>query len=84
MRSASASSSSPAPGAESASGGGHDNIGRADLAFTVRIRDQHAVSVRYLWSRRDASNPFTGPSMQTRGTLGSFYVLLGRDRFGSD
>ncbi|HUP94902.1 MAG TPA: DUF3943 domain-containing protein [Burkholderiales bacterium] len=63
--------------------GGHDNIARADLSFTVRVHKQHAVAVRYLWSRRDANYPVIGDRSQTRATLGIFYTLLGHDRFGA-
>ena len=62
---------------------GHDNIARADLAFTWRIQKQHAVSVRYVYSRRDATYPDLGGRSQSRGTIGIFYTLLGQDRFGS-
>jgi hypothetical protein len=62
---------------------GHDNIARTDLAFTWRIQKQHAVSVRYIYSQRDATYPDLGDRRQTRGTLGIFYTLLGQDRFGS-
>ena len=68
---------------DSAGRGGHDNIVRADAALTVRIHKQHAVSIRYLASRRDASYPVIGDRSQTRGTLGIFYTLLGHDRFGA-
>jgi hypothetical protein len=63
--------------------GGHDNILRADVALTVRIHKEHAVSIRYLWNRRDATFPGLPDATQTRGTLGIFYTLLGHERFGS-
>jgi hypothetical protein len=63
--------------------GGHDNIARADIAFTVRIHREHAIAVKYLWNRRDASYPDLGDRSQTRGTFGIFYTLLGHDRFGA-
>ena len=63
--------------------GGHDNIARADVAFTERIHRQHAVAVKYLWNRRDATFPDLGDRTQTRGTFGIFYTLLGHDRFGA-
>ena len=63
--------------------GGHDNIARADIAYTWRIKDQHAVTVKYLWNRRDASYPDIGDRGQTRGTFGVFYTLLGHDHFGA-
>jgi hypothetical protein len=63
--------------------GGHDNIARADIAYTWRIKDQHAVTLKYLWNRRDATYPDLGDRSQTRGTVGLFYTLLGHDRFGA-
>jgi hypothetical protein len=63
--------------------GGHDNIARGGSLLTVRVHKQHAVAVRYLWSRRDATYPVIGDRSQTRGTLGIFYTLLGHDRFGA-
>jgi hypothetical protein len=67
----------------SASTGGHDNILRADTALTWRIHGPHAISLRYLWSHRDASSPELGDRSQTRGTIGLYYTLLGHDRFGA-
>jgi uncharacterized protein DUF3943 len=63
--------------------GGHDNIVRTDIAFTLRVYRQHAVSIRYLLNRRDATFSGQGDITQTRGTLGIFYTLLGHDRFGA-
>jgi hypothetical protein len=63
--------------------GGHDNIARADIALTWRIHKEHAVTVKYLWNRRDATYPDLADQTQTRGTLGIFYTLLGHDHFGS-
>jgi hypothetical protein len=62
--------------------GGHDNIARADIAYTWRIRKQHAVTVKYLWNRRDATYPDLGDRSQTRATVGIFYTLLGHEHFG--
>jgi len=67
----------------SASTGGHDNILRADTAFTVRIYRQHAIALKYVWSRRNATFPDLGNASQTRGTIGIFYTYLGHDRFGA-
>ena len=62
---------------------GHDNIARADTTFTWRIHKRHAVAVKYLWSRRDATIPALGDLTQTRATFGIYYTLLGLDRFGA-
>ena len=63
--------------------GGHDNVVRADARLTWRLHKQHAIAVRYQYSRRDAEFPDLGDRRQTRGTIGIFYTLLGRDRFGT-
>jgi hypothetical protein len=63
--------------------GGHDNIIRADIALTMRVYNQHAVALKYLWNRRDATFAGLGDRSQTRGTIGLYYTLLGNDRFGA-
>jgi hypothetical protein len=63
--------------------GGHDNVVRADASITWRIHRQHAVSVRYQLSRRDFDFRDLGNRTEDRGTVGIFYTLLGRDRFGT-
>ena len=63
--------------------GGHDNIARLDATLTYRVYERHGVAVRYLGNRRDASYQDTGDLSQSRSTIGLFYVLLGRDRFGA-
>jgi hypothetical protein len=63
--------------------GGHDNIVRADVAWTWRIRHQHAITVKYLWNRRNAEYPDLGDRSQTRGSVGVFYTLLGHEHFGA-
>ena len=65
-----------------ASTGGHDNIVRADVSFSLRIHQQRALAVRYQWTRRDAAFPGAALQRQVRGTLALFYTLLGHDRFG--
>jgi hypothetical protein len=61
---------------------GHDNISRWDAWITWRVQRQHAISLRYQSLRRDAAFPILGERSQRRGTVGIFYTLLGRDRFG--
>jgi len=67
----------------SGTSGGHDNILRLDAALTWRLYKQHAVSIRYLGNRRDASFAGAPTGRQVRNTVGIFYTLLGQDRFGS-
>ena len=62
---------------------GHDNIVRGDATLTWRLAKQHAVSLRVVASRRDAEFPISGRARQTQVTVGLFYTLLGRDRFGT-
>ena len=69
-------------GVAGATTGGHDNIARLDLTFTYRVYKEHAIALKYLWSRRDATFPGLSDLSQTRGTIGIYYVLLGHDRFG--
>lgn len=69
--------------ADRAGRGGHDNIIRNELSLTVRVHRQHAITLKYQLSRRDASYPDLGDRTQTRGTFGIFYTLLGQDRFGA-
>jgi hypothetical protein len=63
--------------------GGHDNIARADVSFTVRVHKQHAIAVKYLWNRRDATFSFLGDGTQERATVGIFYSHIGRERFSA-
>jgi hypothetical protein len=63
--------------------GGHDNIARLDVSFTVRVHERHGIALRYLFNRRDAFYPDVGDSSQTRGTIGIFYTFLGHERFGA-
>jgi hypothetical protein len=63
--------------------GGHDNIARADISFTVRVNKQHAIAVKYLWNRRDATYSFLGNGTQENATIGIFYSYVGNDRFGA-
>jgi hypothetical protein len=63
--------------------GGHDNIIRADLSFTLRLRREHGVAVKYLWSRRDATFANLGDLSQVRATIGLYYVYIARERFGA-
>ena len=63
--------------------GGHDNIARADVSFTVRVARQHAIAIKYLWNRRDATYAFLGNGTQERATVGIFYSYVGDSRFGA-
>jgi hypothetical protein len=62
---------------------GSDDITRVDTSLTWRIKDQHAVSVNYLWSHRNAQFPVVGGRRQTLGTVGIYYTLLSRQGFGA-
>jgi hypothetical protein len=63
--------------------GGRDNIFRVDASYTLRIKRQHAVTIKYLGNRRDAYFPDLGSRKQSRGTIGIFYTFLGQDGFGN-
>ena len=62
---------------------GHDDISRADAAFTWRIQAHHAIGVKYVWSHRSANYPVIGDRTQTLGMVGVYYTLLGLDGFGA-
>ena len=62
---------------------GYDNVVRADASFTYRIHRQHAIAVKYQRSRRNSDFPGLGDRIRDRATLGIFYTLLGRERFGT-
>ncbi len=63
--------------------GGRDNIVRVDASYTLRIKRQHAVTIKYLGNRRDAYFPDLGTRTQARATIGIFYTFLGQDGFGN-
>ena len=62
---------------------GSENIARADALFSIRLKNRHAASVRYVWSRRAAWEPDLGNIIQSRGTVGLFYTYLGGTHFGA-
>ncbi len=62
---------------------GHDNIIRIDTSFSVRIHQQHAITIKYLGSRRDATFPDLSARTQFRSTVGIFYTFTGHSRFGA-
>lgn len=62
---------------------GRDNIARIDASLTLRVYHQHAIGLKYLYSRRDATFPELGARSQARGTVGIFYTLLGKARFAA-
>lgn len=63
--------------------GGHDNISRADIALTFRVARHHAVAVKYLWNRRDATYASIANGRQQRATVGLFYSYIGESGFGA-
>jgi len=67
----------------SGTSGGHDNILRGDALLTYRLAKQHAISLRVVGNRRDASFAADGSRRQTQVTVGLFYTLIGKDRFGT-
>ncbi|MGN6701602.1 MAG: DUF3943 domain-containing protein, partial [Burkholderiaceae bacterium] len=64
-------------------GGGRDNIVRADASLTVRLVRHHAIAVKYVLTRRDASSPATGDVTQQRGTIGVYYTWINDEGFGA-
>ena len=67
----------------SGTSGGHDNIVRAEAAWTYRLSKQQAVSFNLLANRRVASFGTQQSHRQTQVTAGISYTLLGQERFGA-
>ena len=63
--------------------GGHDNIARIDLTWTVRVYREHGVAVKFLWSRRDATFLELSDLSQHRATVGLYYAYLARESLGA-
>ncbi|MES2831618.1 MAG: DUF3943 domain-containing protein [Pseudomonadota bacterium] len=63
--------------------GGTENITRADVSLTMRLKNDHALALKYLHSRRDSSGAASGDQTQARDTIGLYYTLLGKDGFGT-
>ena len=61
----------------------NDNLARTELTLTMRLRREHGMAIKYLWSRRDATFPSLSDLSQSRATIGLYYVYLGRERFGA-
>ncbi len=60
-----------------------DTILRADAAFTLRVHRQHALSLRYLLSRRSTGTEAAGDTNQSNASVGLYYVYLGNAGFGA-
>jgi uncharacterized protein DUF3943 len=63
--------------------GGSENVARADAQFSVRLKGHHAASARYIWTRRAATEPDVGHTIESLGAFGLFYTFLGGARFGT-
>jgi len=62
---------------------GRENIARAEGCLTARVNRSQAVSVRYVYSRRDASYPGTPDRVQARGAIAVLYTLMSDAGFGA-
>jgi hypothetical protein len=67
----------------SGNGQGWENVVRGNAALSVRLFGPHALTVKYLVTRRNAHYPDLGVRDQRRGTIGLFYTLVGNERFGA-
>jgi hypothetical protein len=62
---------------------GHEEILRADASITWRIYNLHGVTVKYVFSDRDASYPNADGIDQDVGAVSIGYAYLGQTRSGS-
>jgi hypothetical protein len=60
-----------------------DTIFRGDASVAVRLYRQHAIAVRYLLSRRNATPSGLSDLSQSSATIGLFYTFLGSGGFGA-
>ncbi|HEX7781131.1 MAG TPA: hypothetical protein VF424_17910, partial [Vicinamibacterales bacterium] len=60
-----------------------DVIVRGDAALALRLYRQHAVAIKYVLSRREATHPDLPRLTQSRSTLAVFYTFLGSGGFGA-
>lgn len=62
---------------------GSENIGRGDIAVTIRVYHQHGITLRYAESSRIGTYAGLPTSRQHIGTISIGYTLLGQTRGGA-
>ena len=63
--------------------GGREQILRTDASLTVRVWNLHALTLKYVKSRRDAEYPGFDDTRQKVGALSVGYAYLGQTRSGA-
>ncbi len=61
---------------------GRENIARAEGTLTMRVAAVQAISVRYVYSRRDGLYPGVSNKTQLQGTYSILYTILSDRGFG--
>jgi hypothetical protein len=59
-----------------------DRVFRAEASLTMRVHRKHLISLKYITSRRDASQFGPGAPTQRRDTVGLYYTYQPSDGFG--
>jgi hypothetical protein len=54
-----------------------------DASLALRVYRQHAVAIKYVLFRRNATHPELADLTQSRSTIGLFYTFLGSSGFGT-
>jgi hypothetical protein len=62
---------------------GSENIARGDVSLTLRVFNLHGLTVRYVYTRRDAHYEGSAPTNQRVGAISIVYSLLGQTHFGA-
>ena len=62
---------------------GRDEISRLDAALTWRVRGRHAIGMKWMRAKREASFASVGDRIQEINSVGVYYTLLGLDNFGT-
>jgi hypothetical protein len=60
-----------------------DVILAGDASLALRVYRQHAVAIKYVLFRRNATHPELADLTQSRSTIGLFYTFLGSSGFGT-
>lgn len=63
--------------------GGSEHIARGDISLTLRVKDLHGITVRYVVSHRAAQYPEIDDTRQTVGAVSIGYTYLGHRHFGA-
>jgi hypothetical protein len=62
---------------------GSENLARIETSLTFRVYKLHGITIKYVYSRRDAEYREFPDTLQTVSAVSIGYTLLGHSRFGA-